>query len=188
MRTVFVARLRPEPHVGVRALERFRRRVGLPRFERCIRGQERRDIQRASPALSLRQAKQVQSGDAASERLADALHEPELLRIGEPERRFLARAAIDSHLDVWPQLGRLLNLVDQHRRLEALQKERGIRLGKRSRGRIVQRDVIAVLLGQVLEQRGVADLSRSGQEQDRELLRGDRATPAARRRASEPRR
>jgi hypothetical protein len=89
----------------------------------------------------------------------------------QPERRFLASAAINGDLDGRQQFGCVLNLVAAHGRLEALQREFWTGRGQRPRSRVVAGNVVAVLPGQVLRQRGLADLPRSGQQPNRELLR-----------------
>ena len=62
----------------------------------------------------------------------------------------------------------MLNLVNQHRRAEAVEEALGVILGQQAQLEVVERDVAASRLGQVPEEGGLADLSGTGKQQHRE--------------------
>ena len=92
-----------------------------------------------------------------------------LLRTGEPEQARLT-SAVGSHLDVRQELGRVLNFINEHGRREALHEQRRVRLGEAEHQRIVQSHIGAPCLAEVSQEGGLANLSRSGQQDDWELL------------------
>ena len=78
--------------------------------------------------------------------------------------------AVHTHLDVGQQLHGILDLIDQHRRRIALHEQGGILLGEIAHIRIVQRHILPVRPHQLLQQRGLSDLTGTCHQQDREHL------------------
>ena len=97
-------------------------------------------------------------------------HQVEGLGTGEPEPAGPS-LLVHPHLDVGQQFGRVLDFVDEHRRGEALEEEARIAAGQFPNVRVVQGDVGSRAFGQMAQQRGLAHLSRPGEQHHRESPR-----------------
>ena len=102
--------------------------------------------------------------------LARVLHEVEYLRASKPVGT-LYTITIHPHLDVGEETRCVLDLVDDDRRLEALEEELGLLHRESPLKRIVEGNIVPPLLGDVLKECRLAHLARSRDEKDREGLR-----------------
>ena len=73
----------------------------------------------------VRESQHLKNTNPSGQRLRNVLHHPDLLRAGQPEHSRLL-FFVDQNFDERQQLRRILNLVDQYRRLMPFQKQLGI--------------------------------------------------------------
>ncbi len=137
------SRERSAPDPPVQLQEGDGIRGGRPPRDPIARGKEGRRIRAPSRPLAVRQPEEGNHADTAGQRLRHTTHEVELLGAGQPKRSRLT-SAVYLHLDQGKQLGGVLDLVDQDRGREALEKQGRLRLGKAPEQGVVQRDVGAI--------------------------------------------
>ena len=132
-----------------------------------------RALQRGTGPFGMRQRGQFQHGHPAGQRFADAPHQGELLRTGQPPTPAARRVGVDAHLQVRQQAGHMLDLVQDHGRLAESRKEtHRVDGGEVPLQRIVEADIGHALARLLAQQRGLARLARAGQHDARKPRQG----------------
>lgn len=111
----------------------------------------------------IREPQHLKNTNPSGQRLRNVLHHPELLRAGQPEHSRLL-FFVDQNFDERQQLRRILNLVDQYRRLMPFQKQLGIFFRQIAVTGNIQRNIILRLFADMSQKGRFADLPRSGQQ------------------------
>ena len=113
-------------------------------------------------------ARHLQNRDPPRERLADAPHEVEGLGAGQHDAPHLG-GLIDEELDLLKQPGNPLNLVNGHGKSVGVEEERRVLPGEHPGPGVIERHVAEISWQQVLQHRGLADLTRPGHQHHLEL-------------------
>ena len=115
----------------------------------------------------MRQRQQAEHRRPARQRLRHLLHEKQILRPGQQVLAGNLAPRVDTLLDVGEELRSVLYFVNDQGRREAVQEGTGIGGDRGAQIRWIERDVAESLFVESSEERGLARLPRSRDDDDR---------------------